>query len=152
MKSKLMLCAVRILSVLFLFVLLVFTSKYLGFNRGDLETTLLLMNKYFVEFVALIMYGAVAVIFYRASINEKNSFHFVNFFKTGPGIEEDPYKLGYFLLLLTVIWSIFALFWREKLTTEYVGVVLGVFVVKASVDSIGKAFGKYPPPPLEQLK
>jgi len=148
--GKIVLCTVRTVGSLLLLVAVIVGWRYLGMTHDDLRSGLALINSYFPSLVAMVLFTAVGYVFYRASLRPDNDFEFVNFFKEDR--PENIWKLGYFLLLVTVMWSIFALYWNEKLTTEYVVGVLAIFIVKSAVDSVGRAWGSNNPVRREQTQ
>lgn len=145
LTAKTIYCAIRTAGLLGAFALTIWAAKIMELGYEDLRTLLAIFNAYFPEFVALVIFGMVGLIFYRASINENNEFNFVNFFISGKN--EDIWRLGYFVLMLAATWSIFLLAWRDKLTPEYAGVVLTAFILKNIADTAGKAWGSNPVPP-----
>lgn len=142
--AKIVYCVIRTAGLLGALALSVWAAKVLELGYEDLRTILGMFNAYFPEFVALVMFAMVGLIFYRASVNDENEFNFVNFFVAGKS--EDIWRLGYFVLLLCAAWSIFLLAWRDKLTPEYIGVVLTAFILKNIADTAGKAWGSNPAP------
>lgn len=149
-RGKLVLCISRTIGTIMILALVIAGAKWLELDYEDVKTILTIFNSYFPQLVALVIFATAFFVFYRASIDEKNAFTFANFFKAGKA--EDMGRLGYFLLLLAAIWSIFAMYWRERLTAEYIGVLLTAFIVKNVADTIGKSFGNsrsesHPPAP-----
>jgi len=151
MRERLILCGARFVGTVFLVATFAFMVKILGLDYGDAKASLALFNAYFPELVALALFSSIAFVFYRASATRPD-FNFICFFITKPGVHEDIGKLIFFLLGVTVIWSYFALYWREKLDTAYVVGTLTVFIVQGIAAIAGRSFGKKRPdePPPSQ--
>ena len=138
-------CAIRTVGGLVLIALVIWSKKFLGWEwtYEDTKVILGIINSFGPELVLLTIFGVNGLIFYRATKSD-NGFDFIHFFMEGK--PENVYRLGYFLLMEAALWSIFALYWRGKLDAGYWGVIGSLFVVKASIDSIGHHFGKKPGP------
>lgn len=137
--TTIILCIVRSTAFLAFLATVILGARYLELDYADAKAILVLVNAYFPEMVALVIFSVAGLVFYRASINADNDFEFVDFFRADK--HADIWRLGYFLLLLAAVWSIFAMYWREKLTPEYIGVILAAFIVKNIADTAGKIWG-----------
>jgi len=145
-KTKLLMCSIRTVGVVLIFWVLGLLIRYFEIDYEDVKAVLGIINSYSPELLLIGMLAGVGFAFYRSTQDETSEFDFMHFFMAGK--PEDIWKLGYFLLLLVAMWSIFALIWRDKLTTEYAWAVFGTFVLKNAADALGKAFGK----PREETK
>lgn len=132
-------CGIRTAGVVALLGVLFWGARYVGWSYEDTRVVLGIVNAYGPEFVALVLFVMNGVVFYRASAAD-NEHSFIHFFVEGK--KENVYRLGYWIMLQVAVWSIFALFWREKLDAAYFLAVATVFVGKSAVDSIGHHFGK----------
>jgi hypothetical protein len=142
--SKLARCIVRTLGALAILALAIWAAKYLELDYEDARALLGIVNAYLPELVAIGLGTGVGVVFYRASVSEENEFSFVNFFMAGK--REDLWRFGYFVLLVTAVWVIFTMVWRDRLDAAMMGVILGAFIAKNMIDTAGKAWGSNPPP------
>ena len=151
-------CAIRTVGILTTLGLIIWSKKLLGWEwtYEDTKVFLGIITNFGPELVLLVMFGTNGLIFYRAT-KADNGFDFVHFFIEGK--PENIYRLGYFLLLEAALWSIFALYWRDKLESGYWAVIGGIFIGKAAVDSIGysvvareKAKQVEPPPVQQEIK
>ena len=148
-------CAIRTLGFLVLVGLIIWSKKLLGWEWTYEDTKVLLgiITNFGPELVLLVMFGTNGLIFYRATKSD-NGFDFVHFFIEGK--PENIYRLGYFLLLEAALWSIFALYWCDKLESGYWAVIGGIFIGKAAIDSVGYAIverekaKQVEPPPVQQ--
>lgn len=148
LRLKTIRCAIRTAGALAFVGLLILSKKYLGWTwtYEDTKVVLGIVNSFGPELVLLTIFGVNGLIFYNAT-KADNGFDFIHFFMEGH--PENVYRLGYFLLMEAALWSIFALYWRDKLDSSYWGVIGSLFVIKASVDSIGHHFGKKNPPAVQ---
>lgn len=134
--AKIILCGVRTAGFLLLLVVMIWGAKYLELGYEDARVILGIVNAYGPELSGLFLYGAIGFAFYTASKSETNTFRFTGFFRSDS--EENVGKLIYFLLGVTVMWSYFALFWRERLDTGYVVATGTLFIVQGVAAISGK--------------
>lgn len=148
---KLAMCAVRTFGTIAVIGIVGMLVRYFAIDYDDVKAVLGIINAYAPELILLTLIGGVGFAFYRATIDPDSDFDFMHFFMAGK--PEDIFKLGYFALLLVAVWSIFALIWRDRYTTEYALAVFGAFLLKAGLDTAGKAWGSNTreptPPPAE---
>ena len=133
-------CAFRTIGAVLALWVLGELIKYFGITYADVKTVLGLINAYAPELVLLGLLSGAGFAFYKSTTDEDQEFDFMHFFMAGH--KEDIFKLGYFLLLIVAVWSVFALIWRDKFSTEYMAVVLAAFIAKNVADTAGRAFGK----------
>jgi hypothetical protein len=145
MREKLLLCAIRTTGAVVALALFVLAARWLELDYDDAKVALSLFSAYFPEFVAIGIAAGVAMVFYRASVS-KSDFNFVYFFVSKPEVHEDIWKFGYFVLLVTMVWVVFTMVWRDKLTEGILGVILTAFILKNIADVGGKIWGKPRPP------
>jgi hypothetical protein len=127
-------CAVRTVGFLALVALLIWGAKYLELKYEDARAILGIINAYGPELSGIFLFGSIGLAFYKASANKDVPFSFIGFFRSDG--QENVGKLIYFLLGVTVVWSYFALFWREKLDAGYV-IGTGFLIIVQGVAAIG---------------
>ena len=140
LQTKILMCSIRTLGVVAGLWILGTLIRYFEIDYEDVKTVLGIINAYAPELVLIGLLFGAGFAFYKSTIDENKEFDFMHFFMADK--PEDIFRLGYFMLLLVAMWSIFALIWRDKMSTEYAGVVFGAFIVKNIGDAMGKAFGK----------
>lgn len=131
---KIILCSIRTFGILATIALAIMGAKYLELSYEDARVILGIVNSYGPELSGLFLYGSIGIAFYRASADKGNKFSFTGFFRSDS--PENVGKLIYFLLGITVMWTYFALFWREKLDVGYV-VATGTLFIVQGVAAIG---------------
>lgn len=143
MRQTMIMCLVRTgLAALMLATLgaLALLANMAGMTYEDVKTILVLVNGYLPETLLIAGVAGGVLVFYRMSIDEENDFKFSEFFRAGS--QYDIYRFGYFWLLIIAGWTVFVTAWRDKPVEALIGIVLGVFVAKAGIDSIAGAIGK----------
>jgi hypothetical protein len=138
---KVLRCVIRTVGILSLVALVIWSKKYLGWEwtYEDTRVVLGIVNNYGPEITGLLLFAGNGYIVYTAS-KADNDFHFVHFFMEGR--PENLYRFGYWLFAQAGIWSIVAMYWRDKLDAAFWLTIGGIFVGERAINSIGHHFGK----------